>query len=282
MKILLLALMSFSLESLASPPSFVYLAKKVKPSVVNISITKKTGQLLQLAPGLYVPRTPHSISGSGSGFVIDTQGLIVTNTHVVLGADEIKVQFVNEKKFYKATLIGKDSLSDIALLQIKTKRKLVPIKLGNSHKVEVGEWVAAFGNPHGYGHTITKGIISAVKREIDDLNLFPLLQTDASVNPGNSGGPLVNLAGEVVGVNNAIAAGAQGISFAIPIDNVKNILTDLKKYGYVKRGFIGVHLQHTKNKQGALVVDVLQGGPANQAGVQAYDVIKKIWKKIHL
>ena len=276
---LMVALMLSPLLAPAHPPSasFVKLAKQIEPSVVNISIIKKSaGNRFFLAPGVYIPYSPPSVSGSGSGFVIDSTGLIVTNTHVITGADEIKIQFAGSKEFYKAQLVGKDDLSDIALIRIKPKRFLRPVKLGNSEDIQVGEEVAAFGNPHGYGHSMTQGIISAIKREIDDLNLFPLLQTDASINPGNSGGPLVNLKGEVVGVNNAIAAGAQGISFAIPIDNVKNILNDLKNYGYVRRGFIGVQLGF--GQQGSLVVDVVPGGPADRAGIQAYDLIVKFGK----
>lgn len=276
---LVVTLILSSLLVSAHPPgaSFVKLAKQIEPSVVNISIVKKLkDNRFFLAPGMYIPYTPPPVSGSGSGFVIDSKGLIVTNTHVITGADEIKIQFAGSKDFYEAELVGKDDLSDIALIKIKPKRSLRPVKLGNSKDIQVGEEVAAFGNPHGYGHSMTQGIISAVKREIDDLNLFPLLQTDASINPGNSGGPLVNLKGEVVGVNNAIAAGAQGISFAIPIDNVKNILNDLKNHGYVRRGFIGVQLGF--GKQGSLVVDVVPGGPADRAGIQAYDLIVKFGK----
>ena len=250
---------------------FTRLAKQVKPSVVNISITKKQSQLLQMAPGFYVPNQEPTVIGSGSGFVIDRKGLIVTNAHVVSGASEIKVQFEGDQKFYTAKVLGADRLSDIALLKINAAKSLTPVRLGNSQKVQVGEWVAAFGNPHNYGHTMTKGIISAVKREIDELNLFPLLQTDASINPGNSGGPLVNLKGEVVGVNNAIAARAQGISFAIPINNVKNVLKDLKKYGFVRRGFIGVRFQTAKT--GILITEVVPNSPAGKAGIQKGDVL---------
>lgn len=253
---------------------FINLAKKVKPSVVNISIEKNQSQMLQIAPGFYIPHAqPNVVSGSGSGFVIDKTGLIVTNAHVVAGAGVIKVQFEKDKKFYTAKVLGSDRLSDIALLKINKKRSLIPIALGDSQKIQVGEWVVAFGNPHNYGHTMTKGIVSAVKRDIDELNLFPLLQTDASINPGNSGGPLVNLKGEVVGVNNAIAARAQGISFAIPINNVKNILKDLKKYGYVRRGFIGVRFESFPSKKGVLINEVIPNSPADKAGIKSKDVL---------
>lgn len=260
--------------------AFVNLSKELNPSVVNISTIKKGSQgTLQLLPGLSVPyNTPHT-KGAGSGFVISTDGLIVTNAHVVQTFDEIQVQFQGEEKFYPAQLLGKDRLSDIALLKISTKKPLRPIPFGDSKKLEVGEWVVAIGNPHGYGHTMTKGIISAVNRQIDDLNLFPLIQTDASINLGNSGGPLVNLRGKVVGINNAIAAGANGISFAIPINNVKTILQDLKNYGYVKRGFIGVQFQQLANISGVIVTALVKNGPAHSAGLKVGDIIIKFNKK---
>ncbi|MDE0092414.1 MAG: trypsin-like peptidase domain-containing protein, partial [Oligoflexia bacterium] len=198
--------------------AFVELAKKVQQSVVNISTTKTgVNNMVQVFPGYFMPFTSPELTAEGSGFIVDKKGLVITNAHVVKNFDKIQVQFVGDDKFYSAKVLGVDSLSDIALLKVNVAKRLKPIVLGDSSKLQVGEWVAAIGNPHGYGHTMTKGIISAVKREIDDLNLFPLLQTDASINPGNSGGPLVNLKGEVVGVNQAIVRGAAGISFAIPI-----------------------------------------------------------------
>ena len=266
-------LFSLFAEATSLEQAFINLNKKINPGVVSISVTKKMKEnLIQLMPGFYVPGTPQ-INSAGSGFVIDKKGIIVTNSHVVSGADNIEVRFKDDKKSYPAKLLGSDKLSDIALLKINVKFELQPLKLGNSNQLQVGEWVVAFGNPHGYAHTVTKGIISGVKREIDDLNLFPLLQTDASINQGNSGGPLVNLKGEVIGVNNAIAAGAQGISFAIPIDNVKNILQDILKYGYVRRGFIGVMLGYTPNIKGALVTDIVPESPAKEGGIKRGDLI---------
>lgn len=266
-------LFSLFTEATTLKQVFIDLNKKVNPGVVSISVTKKIkDSFIQLMPGFYVPGTPQ-INSAGSGFVIDKKGIIVTNSHVVSGADTIEVRFKDDKKSYPAKLLGSDKLSDIALLKINVKFELNPLKLGDSSQLQVGQWVAAFGNPHGYAHTVTKGIISGVKREIDDLNLFPLLQTDASINQGNSGGPLVNLKGEVIGINNAIAAGAQGISFAIPIDNVNNILQDILKYGYVRRGFIGVMLGYTPDIKGALVTDVVPGSPAKAGGVQRGDLI---------
>ena len=264
----------FFTEATVPENIFIELNEKVNRGVVSISVTRKANErLIQLAPGFYLPRFHPEISGTGSGFVIDKTGIIVTNSHVVSNVDKIEVQFKDNKKSYPAKLLGRDKLSDIALLKIDVKFNLTPLKLGDSSKLQVGQWVAAFGNPHGYSHTVTKGIISGVKREIDDLNLFPLLQTDASINRGNSGGPLVNLKGEVIGVNNAIDAGAQGISFAIPIDNVKNILQDIIKYGYVRRGYIGVMLGYTPNEKGALVTDVMPGSPARKGGVKRGDRI---------
>lgn len=253
--------------------AFIELAKKVRKSVVNISTTKEeTKDIIQFFPGYFMPFNVPQMTASGSGFIVDQEGLIITNAHVVQNFDKIQVQFVGDKKFYLARVLGADPHSDIALLKVDIRKKLIPIQFGDSEKLEVGEWVAAIGNPHGYGHTMTKGIISAVKREIDDLNLFPLLQTDASINPGNSGGPLVNLKGEVVGVNQAIARGAMGISFAIPINNVKEVFKDLKSFGYVKRAFIGVEF-HGHSLEGVVVTNVVSGSPAERAGLKINDRI---------
>ena len=260
-------------SSVSFEQAFINLAKKARPSVVNISTTReKSKNIVQIFPGYLVPFTQPETKASGSGFIIDKQGLIVTNAHVVESSDKISIQFDGDSELYPAQVLGTDRFSDIALLKIKSPKKLQPIKFGNSEKLKVGEWVAAIGNPLGYGHTMTKGIISAVKREIDDLNLYPLLQTDASINLGNSGGPLVNLKGEVVGVNQAIARGATGIGFAIPINNVKEVLKDLKTLGYVRRGFIGVWLNNTK-QGGALVTGVIPKSPAEKAGIKIQDRI---------
>lgn len=279
---------------------FVELAKAVNPAVVNIYTTQqmridpRQQQFLQFLERFYGQRfesQPQNRSSLGTGFIIDKTGIIVTNNHVIDKADVIKVQLdENDDTQYPATVIGKDARTDIAIIKIDVKdRKLHTLKFGNSEDVEVGEWVAAFGNPFGHGHTMTKGIISAKGREIDELNRFPFLQTDASINPGNSGGPLVNLRGEVVGVNTAIDARAQGIGFAIPINDVKTILPLLKKDGFIKRGFIGVQLDqitpqmkqalNLKVDQGALILDVINDTPAEKAGVEPYDVVVKFGKK---
>lgn len=279
---------------------FVELAKAINPSVVNIFTTYMPRDRMMrdpyrdpffdlfeqfMGPGGGGPtRMPQQ--SLGTGFIIREDGLIVTNNHVVDKADFIKVQLEERaKEQYDAKVIGKDARTDIALIKIEAKRKLPFVRMGSSADVQVGEWVAAFGNPYGYGHTMTKGIISAIGREIDELNLFPFMQTDASINPGNSGGPLVNTQGLVIGVNAAIDARAQGIGFVIPIDNVKSILPQLEKDGAIARGFIGVQMSdmeldeedakslNLKSTEGALIAEVVPGSSAEKAGIQPYDLI---------
>jgi serine protease Do len=272
---------------------FVELAKLINPAVVNISTTYLPhGRQMQdpffdmlapfMGPQQFGQQAPQQ--ALGTGFIIREDGLIVTNNHVIDGADVIKVQITEgTKESFDAHLVGKDAKTDIALIKIDAKRKLPSAKLGSSSDVQVGEWVAAFGNPYNYGHTMTKGIISAVGREIDDLNIFPFMQTDASINPGNSGGPLVNTQGQVIGVNTAIDARAQGIGFVIPIDNVKSVLPQLEKDGGIKRGMIGVNMAdideenarmlNLKQTEGALIVQVFAGSPAAIAGIQPYDLL---------
>jgi len=272
---------------------FIQIAKKIQPSIVNISTTRKQRMRqvdifdMLLAPNAPVPSpslpTPHSL---GSGFIIDKGGYIVTNAHVVDQADSIHIQIKDDPTIYKAKVIGKDRPTDIALLKIdakdsRTREVFTEAELGDSNNLQVGEWVAAFGNPFGHSNTMTKGIISAIDRHIDEINLLPFLQTDAGINPGNSGGPLVNTQGKVVGVNTAINPLANNIGFAIPIYNVKSILKSLKKNGYVKRGFLGVRMDPNKiefdyqgkTHKGVLIVDVVRGGPAEKAGIRSYDII---------
>lgn len=279
---------------------FVNLAKAVNPAVVNIYTTylPKSRRIAPdpyrdpffdlfeqfMGPGQFGPSVPQQ--SLGTGFIIREDGLIVTNNHVVDRADVIKVQIEEGGKKgqgFDAKVIGKDAKSDIALIKIEAKRKLPFLRMGSSSDVQVGEWVAAFGNPYGYGHTMTKGIISAIGREIDELNLFPFMQTDASINPGNSGGPLVNTQGLVIGVNAAIDQRAQGIGFVIPIDNVKSILPQLEKEGTIKRGMIGVLLTdidaegadalNMKESDGAMITQVVPGSPADKAGLEPYDLV---------
>ena len=263
---------------------FIKMAQIINPVVVNISTTQIARGPAPF-PGFNDPffdfffNSPHyskPLHSLGTGFIIRSNGLIVTNTHVVNKADTIQVQLKDNPKLYKAKIVGQDKYTDIALIKIETKKSLPKARLGNSSDLRVGEWVAAFGNPYGHGHTVTKGIISAINRRIDELNLFPFLQTDAIINPGNSGGPLVNTQAEVIGINTAMRT--QGISFAIPIDNVKVVLKDLENHGRVRRGFIGVHMATDKTQgkgkqKGALILEVLPNTPANSAGLKKQDII---------
>jgi len=279
---------------------FVELAKAINPSVVNIS----TSAVMRRAPRdpmqemlerFYgIPSEQPSWSnkprrtGLGTGFIVREDGLIVTNAHVISGADIIEVQLTeNSDKQYVAEVIGSDQRTDIALIKIKPDIKLSVASLGSSKDLQVGEWVAAFGNPYGHGHTMTKGVISSKGRAIQEINKFPLLQTDASINPGNSGGPLVNSRGQVIGVNSAIDARAQGIGFAIPIDEVKTILPQLEKRGRLQKGYLGVAQQDLDSRtaeylgfddefRGAAIMAVQPNGPAAKAGIKVYDVITEI------
>jgi serine protease Do len=222
----------------------------------------------------------------GTGFIIDSSGLILTNNHVVADADEIKIQFTEEEgeKMIDGVVVGRDLELDVALIRVKTSRALVPVVLGDSDATEVGEYVMAVGNPFGQGHSVTHGIISAKGRIAPDFPLAGYLQTDAPINPGNSGGPLVNLKGEVIGINNAIDQRAQGIGFAIPINVVKQILAQLKTKGTVARGYIGVLVNElspeiapklgvSKDLNAPFVTHIYPGEPADKAGLKNYDVI---------
>lgn len=280
---------------------FVELAKAVNPSIVNVAVSfhARGGvnrdpifDLFEqfMGPQGGFPGAPQQLpqreaQGVGTGFIIESNGLIVTNNHVIDGADEIKVQMINEPgKYHDATVVGRDPRTDIALIKIKSTRKDFPIlKLGNSKDVQVGQWVAAFGNPYGHTFSVSKGIVSALGRQIREINAVPFIQTDASINPGNSGGPLVNTKGEVIGVNAAIDARAQGIGFAIPIDHVRSLIPQLKEKGKIIRGYIGVGIDeiNPRAKQalnlpvddGALIMSVADGGPADKGGIEPYDVI---------
>ncbi|MEY4617753.1 MAG: hypothetical protein RJB66_2713 [Pseudomonadota bacterium] len=273
---------------------FVELARAINPAVVNISTSttpkgrKMNDPMLELLEQFYgqqfnIPKAQPQ-TALGTGFIIREDGLIITNNHVIDGADVILVQLTEgSQKEFKAEVIGRDSRTDIALIKINSKQKLPTAPLGTSADVEVGEWVAAFGNPYGHGHTMTKGIISAKGREIGELNRFPFLQTDASINPGNSGGPLVNSKGFVIGVNSAIDARAQGIGFAIPIDDVKVVIKDLESNGHVRQGYIGVGLDELnpraaahlgiKRDEGVIITQVVPDSPADKSGIETYDVV---------
>ncbi len=272
------------------------LAKEVSPAVVNISTT----QVVRYSRPRFrspfgrdpfeeffenffgnVPREQKRRS-LGSGFIVSDDGYILTNNHVVEKADEITVTLLDKEEF-RAEVVGTDPKTDIALIKIKTGKRLPFVRLGESEGLEIGEWVVAIGNPFGLGHTVTTGIVSAKGRVIGSGPYDDFIQTDASINPGNSGGPLFNLRGEVVGINTAIIQGGQGIGFATPIHLAKTVLGQLKEKGKVTRGWLGVYIQRltpdmaetlsVPGKKGALVADVTKEGPAEKAGIRSGDVI---------
>lgn len=278
------------------PSSFAELVEELKPVVVNISTTRLVKSPLEdFFRNLwrfreffgeeffrFFPGPPEMRTKSlGSGFIVDEEGYILTNNHVIEGAEDIKVKLYNGK-VYDAEIVGRDPKTDIALIKIDAKENLPVARLGDSDKLRVGDWVIAIGNPFGLEHTVTAGIISAKGRVIGAGPYDDFLQTDASINPGNSGGPLFNLKGEVVGINTAIVAGGQGVGFAIPINMAKSLLPQLKT-GKVVHGFLGVYIQDLTPElarsfglpepKGALVSEVIPDSPAAKAGIQKGDVI---------
>ncbi|GAW90978.1 S1C family serine protease [Calderihabitans maritimus] len=231
------------------------------------------------------PVEPEIQQGLGSGFIISEDGYILTNEHVISGADEIKVFVTGYEKPFTAKLVGSDYELDLAVLKIEAEKKLPTLELGRSEDVRVGDWVIAIGNPYGLDHTVTVGVISAKGRpiKVQDRHYRDLLQTDASINPGNSGGPLLNLQGKVVGINTAINAQAQGIGFAIPSSTVQSVLDELIEKGRVVRPQLGVLVQPVtpeladyfglKKAEGAVISWVVPGSPADKAGLQRGDVV---------
>ncbi len=289
---------SSQLNAKSIPDSFAELAEKLMPSVVNISTTQTIRTTTNQFPFQFPPGSPfeemfkdfqrpteRKASSLGSGFIIDKNGTIVTNNHVIANAEDILVR-VNSKE-YKAKVLGSDPLADLAVLKIESKDTFIPVSFGNSEKAKVGEWVVAIGNPFGLGGTVTSGIISAKHRDINLTRYDNLIQTDASINQGNSGGPLFNLKGEVIGINTAIIApgqtGSIGIGFAIPSNDASNIINQLIKFGETRRGWLGVRIQEVTKEiaeveklekaKGALVASVSQGSPADKAGLKAGDII---------
>lgn len=233
---------------------------------------------------------PRKKMGQGSGFVISTNGYIVTNNHVIDGADKVTVKFQDDDKEYIAKVIGADKETDLAVIKIATKRSLPVLKFGDSEALKVGEWVLAIGNPYGLDNTVTAGIISAKYRNLRVGPFDNFLQTDASINPGNSGGPLLNMQGEVIGINTLINAAGQNLGFAVPSNQAKKIITQLKQGKSVKRGWLGVTIQGVDENlakalglpkpTGALVNSVAKGQPADQAGVKQGDVILEVNGKV--
>lgn len=278
-------------DIIAAQKAFSTVSKKVNPSVVNIStISKKkiVRPFLEISPffeeffGGPQVRRDRSL---GSGFIISRDGYIVTNDHVVRDAESIQVKLSNEK-VYDARIIGGDRKTDIAVIKINAGDLPVAV-LGNSDKIEVGQWAIAIGNPFGLDHTMTVGIISATGRSNVGIETYEnFIQTDASINPGNSGGPLLNVYGEVIGINTAIVASGQGIGFAIPVNMAKPVFTQLISKGSVSRGWIGVSIQPVtddlaqsfglKQARGALVNGVAKAGPAEKGGIRQGDVISAV------
>jgi len=294
-----------SKDILMVPTSFSGLADSVSPAVVNIRTEKttKTGggfrhfsrrpfgrkndpfeDFFNRFYGNEMPRE-HKERSLGSGFLIDKDGYIVTNNHVVENADEVKVKLNNGADF-DARIVGRDPKTDLALIKIKPKENLPFLSLGDSEKLKVGQWVVAIGSPFGLEHTVTAGIVSAKGRVIGSGPYDDFIQTDASINPGNSGGPLLNMDGEVVGINTAIISGGQGIGFAIPANLAKGIIGQLKKSGEVTRGFLGVSIQNISEElaeyygiedgKGVIVAEVLPGAPADKAGIKVKDIILEV------
>jgi len=284
-------------------PDFVVLSKKMKPLVVNISTTQVSeargphefgnpfgeddpfNEFWRRFFGGPIPRGPQRQRSLGSGFIIDRDGSILTNNHVVENAQKIMVRLADDQE-YEAKVIGRDSKTDIAVIKIESKKTLPAASFGDSDRLEVGEWVVAIGNPFGLDSTVTSGIVSAKGRHIGQGPYDNFIQTDASINPGNSGGPLINLRGEVIGINTAIfsrTGGNIGIGFAIPINLVKELLPQLRGKGKVTRGYLGVLIQKVTPEiaeslgmdraRGALVANVSKDGPADKAGVKVGDVI---------
>ena len=304
------------------PDGFAEMAAKLLPAVVNISTTQtiksdkaQRPEMPQFPPGSpfeeffkdFFDRNqrqggnnnnnnkpdapPRRATSLGSGFVIDPSGIVVTNNHVIADADEITVTLQDDTSF-KAELIGRDIKTDLAVLRVKPQKPLVSVKFGDSDKTKVGDWVLAIGNPFGLGGTVTAGILSARAREINAGPYDDFLQTDASINRGNSGGPMFNMDGEVIGINTAIyspSGGSIGIGFAIPSSMAANVVDQLQKFGKTRRGWPGVRIQNVTDEiaeslglekpHGALIASVNEGGPAQKGGIQAGDVVLKFDNK---
>jgi len=305
LKLFLLTIIFFNFSLTANtkdiPSSFADLAEKLMPSVVNVSTTQTVTSRVNPFPFQFPPGSPledmfkefgtpqeKKSSALGSGFIIDKKGIIVTNNHVIQGAEDIVVRVggnTSKQKDYKAKVLGADPGMDLAVLKIESNDNFIPVKFGNSDKARIGDWVIAIGNPFGLGGTVTAGIISARNRSIGLSRYEDYIQTDASINQGNSGGPLFNMNGEVVGINTAILgqSGSIGIGFAIPTNSAQRVINQLIEFGETKRGWLGVRIQvvtqdivdveKLDKPRGALVVSVADNSPSDKAGIIAGDII---------
>ncbi len=297
--ITVILILSFPVNSFSKeiPASFADLAERLMPSVVNISTTTIITTQSNPFPFQFPPGSPfedmfkefgapqeRKSAALGSGFIIDEKGIVVTNNHVIQDAEDIIVRLNDEKEF-KAKVIGADPLSDIAILQLESNEKFKPVKFGNSDNARIGDWVIAIGNPFGFGGTVTSGIISARNRSLGLSRYEDYIQTDASINSGNSGGPLFDMNGDVIGINTAILgrSGSIGIGFSIPSNSAKIVIDQLIKFGETKRGWLGVRIQDVTKEiaevenldkpRGALVASVAKNSPSEKAGVKAGDII---------
>jgi serine protease Do len=262
---------------------FADIVERVNPAVVHIAVLdpalSNPHEEVEDAPDLEVPER-----GEGSGFILDPDGFILTNHHLVSGPGRIRVRLADRREL-AARFVGSDPSTDLALIKVDA-RGLPTVPLGDSDALRSGDWVAAIGNPLHFEHSVTVGVVSSKGRKIFDLSFDSYIQTDAAINPGNSGGPLINLAGEAVGINSAVSSEGQGIGFAVPINMAKEVLAQLKAQGKVSRGYLGVQLQELdpdlgrlfalKDAAGAMVVDVIPGGAGEAAGLKRYDVITAV------
>ena len=301
LKLLLVLFVSFNISSKTNakdaPASFADLAERLMPSVVNISTTTTVTTRSNPFPFQFPPGSPfedmfkdfgtpqeRKTSALGSGFIISEDGIVVTNNHVIEGAEDVYVR-VNGDQEFKAKILGADPGMDLAVLKMESDQKFIPVEFGDSDKARIGDWVLAIGNPFGLGGTVTAGIISARNRSIGLSRYEDFIQTDASINQGNSGGPLFNMDGDVVGINTAILgqSGSIGIGFSIPSNSAKRVINQLIEFGETKRGWLGVRIQTVTKEiaevekldkpRGALVASVAEGSPSDKGGIKPGDII---------
>jgi serine protease Do len=304
---LMLAPAAPAMAQTRGPASVADTAEKLQNAVVNISTTQKLKESREVPPPEVPKGSPFEeffedffdkqdrnrgggqrANSLGSGFVIDKSGYIVTNNHVIEGADEITVNFTDGTKLKVTKIVGRDAKTDLALLKVEPKKDLAAVNFGDSQKMRVGDWVMAIGNPFGLGGTVTVGVISATRRDINSGLYDEFLQTDAAINRGNSGGPLFNMDGDVIGINTAIISptgGSIGIGFAVPSNSASQVIGQLKEFGETRRGWLGVRIQTVTDEiaeslglgvtEGALIANVTPDGPAAKAGLEVGDIVLK-------